>query len=390
MSRDTNVIVKEIYPIIEKQMKTSTNKYKQCVARSIEKRSEGLYEIAPFDRLYFGGDDVDDFFKTLNIDKKDIREKLSRTYYWSIPNFYPAAALDEFTIANIAIVRYFMKNKMKKELELASIYLAFSGKFYPSIHYGSFPKVQPSEHRHVMEYVVNEMSASFGLKKYGSVFGAVKAICETWYDTYADRIMDLSDEDAVYVIQQLHIRIKSMMKNVAELYYAAYENKDRLTFDSDNMSEDNYHVADSDSLKVEREVSAAMSTLTTMKPDYKSCKTAADGNIKTDELMRIVSVIQDDNTNIPILSEYARLSISDYYNKTNSKDIRDIKYLSYSMASKPSATNPAIVRQKEIIEKLLDENSVEFKKKKNREATARAYRKALNSYLILTIYNSNK
>ena len=42
---------------------------------------------------------------------------------------------------------------MKKELDLALVNLAFSGKYYPSIWYRSFPTVAPQEH--IMEYVVN-------------------------------------------------------------------------------------------------------------------------------------------------------------------------------------------------------------------------------------------
>ena len=52
------------------------------------------------------------------------------------------------------------------------IYLSFSGKFYPSIHYGLFPKFPPSEYRHIMEYVVNnKLNNKYDLKREGSVFG---------------------------------------------------------------------------------------------------------------------------------------------------------------------------------------------------------------------------
>ena len=33
------------------------------------------------------------------------------------------------------------------------------------------------------------------------------------------------------------------MNNIASLYYEAYENKEYITYDSDDLSEDNYHLA---------------------------------------------------------------------------------------------------------------------------------------------------
>ena len=139
---------------------------------------------------------------------------------------------------------------MQKELELATIYLSFSGKFYPSIHYSSFPKVEPNQYRHIMEYVVNnKLTNKFDLKIHGSVLGAVKSIGLTWINSYEDLFKTSDDEDIVYLIQQLHNRIKSFMKNIATLYYETYDNKDSyLTYDSDNLDEDSYRLADNDSL----------------------------------------------------------------------------------------------------------------------------------------------
>ena len=53
---------------------------------------------------------------------------------------------------------------------MAIVNMAFSGKFYPSIHYGFFKKVQPVEYKWVMDYVVNNMlTGKFDLKSKGNV-----------------------------------------------------------------------------------------------------------------------------------------------------------------------------------------------------------------------------
>ena len=93
----------------------------------------------------------------------------------------------------------------------------------------------------------------FDIVREGNVIGAVKSISTTWVKSYSQRFREFHDDDCVYLIQQLHNRIRSFMSNIAELYYDAVKNKDLyMTYDADNISEDDYHLADSDSFKLGR------------------------------------------------------------------------------------------------------------------------------------------
>ena len=151
-----------------------------------------------------------------------------------------------------------------KEAQLAGVYLAFSGKFYPSIHYASYPKTPPSQYRHIMEYVVNnKLTNSYELKVQGSVFGAINSLVETWLNTYKDKFKSFKDDDVVYVIQQLHTRIKSFTINIAQLYYETYENKNEyMSYGQDNLGdENNYVLTDNDTLLMERIVQKALETI---------------------------------------------------------------------------------------------------------------------------------
>ena len=105
---------------------------------------------------------------------------------------------------------------MPKDAELATIYLSFSGKFYPSLHYRSYP-IAPA--KHVMEYVVNNvLTSKYDLKTYGNVIGAIKSVGKTWLDAYKSKFKSFTDEDVVYLLQQLYSRIGSFMKNIATEY----------------------------------------------------------------------------------------------------------------------------------------------------------------------------
>jgi len=390
--KNTDALVKELYPLVANSLAKNTNKLKQCIGRFIEKRSKELYDTCPCDRIYYGVDDKQDFFKTLGIQESQVTDILSRTYYWDIAAFNPRAAKDELTVTLLMVVRYFYLKKMQSELELSSIYLAFSPKFYTSIHTGQFPKFSPSEYRHIMEYVVNNLlNERYDLKSQGSVFKAIKSICVTWLNTYGDKLRNSDDDDAVYMIQQLHNRIKSFMKNIAEVYYEAYNNKESyLVYDSDNVSEDNYHIADNDSLRIERHVEKTMSYINSTSVDYRICKMASDSNVKTDEVKGIIELILNDNTNVVLIKELIRLIITDYFSVDKMKDVRDVKFISYSITPKPNSKNPIILRQKSIIEAWLNENSPAYRKRKSREATKSSYHKSVTTYFVLLIHAANK
>lgn len=392
MPKNDEVILKQLYPYIESIMKQSSsiNNLKKVIGNFINKRSESLFDTMPCDRIPFGEEDLDQFEDIMKIKLSNANEAIADTYYGPQPNFNPIAAKDEFTITMLCIIRYLYINK-KKELELAMNYLAFSGKFYPSVHYGSFPKAAPSEHRYVMEYVVNnKLTNKYDLKIHGSVIKAIESICNTWLNTYNDRIKDFDDEDVVYLVQQLHDRIKSFMKNIASVYYDAYQNKEYLTYDSDDFSEDNYHVADNDSLINNRYVQSALTKIINNSVDYQICKFSSDSNVKTNEVKFIIEAIIDDNNNLPLIEEFLSLMISEYMNNSTSskKDPKNPDFITFTLSPKPNSKNTNVLRMKEILEYWLDENSPAYKRRKSREATRNSYHRAVLSYFAWMIHKS--
>ena len=46
--KDTESLVKQLYPKVSTSLSKNTNKYRQVIARFIEKRSKDLYDIAPY------------------------------------------------------------------------------------------------------------------------------------------------------------------------------------------------------------------------------------------------------------------------------------------------------------------------------------------------------
>lgn len=393
MATMTKAIVNGIYPKVNKSLTNNTSKYKKAVSEYMSSRSDDIHDIGPMKRIYFGIDDINAYYKALGITEAEIQAELNKTYYANLSSFNPAAAKDPFTVTQLMVIRYYIMKNQMKDAELASIYLAFSGKFYPSLHYKFFPKVQPSEYRHVMEYVINnELSQKYDLKREGSLFGAVKSICNTWIESYKNKFKSSEDDDCVYVIQQLHDRLSSFMKNIAEIYYRVYEDKDKyLTYDADNFSDENFHLADNNSLKTSRYIEVAMNYITTNGVSYKYCKMAADKNVHVDEIKSIIESIQDDRGNLPLIKELISCIVIDYVNTTGDSNFKDIgSFLTYSIASKPNSKDPNVIRQDQLIEKFLDENSSAYRKRKSRPDTKNSYKKSIIKYYALIISQVNK
>ena len=393
---NTEAILKKVYPIVEQAMNQRFKQWLQCMSSFMQKRSEMLFDSMPCDRIvYDEKKDGEELFNALGISSLQVLEGIKETYYWPMNPFKPRHAKDPISITVLCIVRYFIKKKDEKNTNLAMIYQAFSGKYYPSIHSGSFPVVTPAKYRHIMEYVVNnQLSQKFELRATGTVIGAIKVTNNTWLNTYKDMMERFEDEDITYMMQQLHNRIKSFVKNIATLYYDAYKNKEYITYDKDSLPEEegagNYHLTSNDSFRLQQYVENTMNKLGTAQIDYKICKMAADANVKTEEIRSIFEAIFNKRDNLDLIREYVTGMIATYLVQATNKDIATIQFFKFSTAVKPNSKDATINRMKEIIETLLDDNSVAYRKRKHRNATKSSYHKAFATYFAVSVINANK
>lgn len=386
---NTSAIKKKLWPIVNKAMENSNVKrgYKNLVNDFIANRSIQLYDNIPCDRILCSENEMDKLFGVLKIKKSEVSDIIGETYYGNISNFNPLAAKHEFTVTQLMVIRYYYMNKMQKDCELAILHLAFSGKFYPSLHYRSYPTVTPV--RHVMEYVVNNrLSKKFDLTVYGNVFGAVKSVALTWLETYKDRFNKLEDEDVVYLIQQLHSRVGSFIKNIAEEYYEVYEDKDNyITYSSDSLDSDDFHLADNNTLKVGKYTEATINAINSSGVDYKICKMCSNSDITPNECKAVMESIIGNKENIYTIKELISLMISLYF-ASGEQDLTDIKFITYTISPKPNAKQKEIVRMKEIIENWLCESGTAYMRRRSRTATRNSYERAVRMYFALVIHNN--
>lgn len=387
--KNTHAIRDLVYPLVDQALtNTKThNAYKKYVNDFFSKRDTEVYDALPCSRIACSEDEMDLLFAALNIDKKFVTDAITQTYYGPMTNFNPRAAKHEFTVTQLCVIRWMVLNGDNKERDLSMLLLAFSGKFYPSRHYNQWKVCLPA--RHVMEYVVNnKLSQKYDLASEGSVMGAVKSVGTTWLNTYKTKFKNFSDEDCVYLIQQLHSRIGSFLKNIADAYYKAYSDKDiYMTYSSDSFEEDNFHMADNDTLKVEKLTESVMASITSNGVDYKICRACSDENITPGEAKAVIESIIMEPENILTIKELISLIISTYFMTTDDKNVTDISFISYTVAPKPNTKQKEILREKEIIENFLCESGTAYLRRRSRVSTRNSYERCVKMYFALVIHN---
>ena len=386
---DTSAIRDRLWPLVKEALDKPNirNAYKNLVNDFVANRSENLYDNIPCSRIVCSEIEMDKLFDVLRIKKSVVTQIIKETYYGEIANFKPLAAKHEFTVTMLTMIKYFLENKMIKERELATIHLSFSGKFYPSLHYRSYPTVPPV--RHVMEYVVNNMlSKKFDLTVHGSVLGAIRSVSNTWVDSYGDRFRGYDDEDIKYLIQQLYSRIGSFIKNIAEEYYKAYEDKDLyLGYSSDSNEEDDFRIADNNTLRVGKYTESAINHINANGVEYKICKMCSNSDITPNECKAVIESIISNRDNIPTIKELISLMISLYF-ATGEQDLTNLDFITYTISPKPNAKQKEIIRIKEIIETWLCDSGTAYMRRRSRTATRNSYERCVRMYFALIIHNS--
>lgn len=392
-SNITSVIIDKLYPIIAKSLDKNLSKFKNNIFDFINDNSSQLYDVAPYDVIYFKQKDIDNIFKSLGITEQEINEIMKDCFFWKIP-YNPPAAKEPYVLVCMMAIRYCLINKKKKDAELITIYLAFSGKFYASLFTGVvFTKVAPSKYKTVMDYVVNNMlTDKFSLRTQGNVFGAIKLLCVTWLDTYGDNLIEKPDDDEVgKMIQQLRDREKSFLMNIAKLYYSAYENKNYLNYETDNLSDgDEFRITDNDSLKATRYTENAINYLVSNSVSLTICNKCKDQNIKATEVKDIMESILSDKNNLKDLYRVVNILICDFMRNYPNKSVGSVDFIANSIKMKPNSKDAYILEMKKIILNWLDENSPNYRRRKSRVATAISYYKAVLMYLVLAISYSAK
>lgn len=381
----STILVKKLYPIVSTALAKNSNKLMDHISKFFNKNYRQIHDISTYDNIYYNQSDIDDLFRSVGLVESDIASIIKQCYFYSVP-VNPQCVKESYVELLMMSIRYYVKMSKRREAEITSIYLAFSGKFYASIFADCYPTAPPSKYRSVMDYVVNNMlTDKYDLKKYGTVFGAIKSMVITWLDAYEKQIKSDSsdDEDIKMVIQQIRDRLKSFMHNIMELYYEAYNSKSYMNYETDNDTPEEFHLADNDAAKASRLTENTMNYMTTNKVSLEICNRAHDKYVPATELCNIIEGILGDSNNLASLKRVINIIICDYLRKYPGGNVKSIEFVSYSIKAKPNTKDKYLIELKDIIISFLDQNSIAYRRKS--EPRKASYHKSLLTYFVLVI-----
>lgn len=389
----TYVIIDKLYPVVAKSLSTNLAKFNGVIADFINDNHRQLYDIAPYDNILYNQGHIDKLFNALQITENQVSDIMEDCYFWKIP-LNPRAAKEPYVLVLMCAIRYFLINKKMKEAELTTVYLSFSGKFYASIFsWDAFPKAPPSKYKTCMDYVVNNMLTNkHDLKSQKNLFGAIKAQDNTWINTYSSKLTSrCTDEDIKNLVQQLRDRLRSFLMNIAKLYYQAYQNKNYLNYETDNLSDGKeFRITTNDSLRAANYTENTVNYLVSNSVSLRICNNCKDQNVKATEIKDIVEAIISDKNNINTLYRVINILICDFMRYYPDKSINSVDFVAHSIKMKPNIKDKYIIELNATILKWLDENSPNYRRRKSRTATAISYRASLIKYFAFVINYANK
>lgn len=382
-------IIDNVYPVVYNSLKTKTMALKSCVGRFIQKRHDQLYDYAPMTNIYFMQSEVDDFFRSIGVNKKVVTDTMHSLYYWNEDELQ--ACKDEFSITCLMALRYLLKEKKndQKLIELVATYLSFSGKFYATCYWRFWKRYNPK--KEIMDYVVNYMlSQKFDLVKTKSVFGAVRNLSITWVERYKDELLgDLTDERVSYLFHQLHNRIYAFLKNIAKAYYEADEKKLYVNAESDNYEQDNYRIANNNSSIASVATEKTMIYFSTNQINISICYNVSDSGVDPYDVKAIFENILNNNQSLDELRFVINVMLMDFVSKyPEEKDITGPRFIAHSISMKPNTKDENIIRSKNIILNWLS-TSDRYNNIKT-QATKNNYYKAILRYIAIIVNIANK
>ena len=388
--KDTEIISSELYALVSKALDKNSRKFLANIADFFNQNHEQLYDIAPYFNIYYNKRDLDKLYQSLGFNEQDIISICKDIYFWDKP-VNPGCVKEPYVLVLFSAIRYYLKHDRTKDAEMVSIYLAFSGKFYASI-FSHLWKYPPGKSKQVMDFVINNMlSEKFDLKKEGNLFKAIQKLCSTWISTYRSQIIKSpSDDDVKVLIQQLRDRVKSFLKNIADLFYDAYKNKSYLNYETDDLDTDSFRLTDNDAATAARITVATMNILTSQKVDLSICELCKNENIRySTEVKDIIESILGNNDNLPDVKRVINILICDFMETHKGVRVGSNKFVQYSLQAKPNTKSVLLLEMKSIIIRWLDENSANYRRRKSRTATANNYYKSILGYFVWTIVKAS-
>ena len=381
MAASDNVLLNELYPLVEKGLskKANVDLLKHSVSEYLDRNTDKLSTLGPVYRTSFSEADMEKLYQAVEVSPAEIKAIINKSPtikgQWKIMNnaFNPTIAL---------AIRYFTVKKNQEMIDAMLIYLTLS--MYPSLHFKYF-KHEPNEQ--VMNYTINNLSNKFKIKQTGTMYHALIDTTQVCYKTNESKLVRGSDKDIVAFIMDEKTRLNSLLKKVANEFYENNESGKYMNLDNDSTDENNYHEADSNTFAVSRLTNNVVLKLTVEGPNMRLVNTAANiCKVSVSELRNYVNtmVIGENREDIHTITE-SILFLYIFDSQNTIQEVNSNKFLMYCLETykKSNTTDENIIKIKKVLDRWLEDLGTY--KKTQRFATINSFRRALFLFFVLSI-----
>lgn len=373
-----------LYPKVQKALANNENliKYKTDLDKYLSHNADKYFISGPGMRPTFTDTHKQAYLEAVGLTNADVKQAIKDSKHigntWAIMN-------DTFNTANALATRYFAIKKNSEYIKLTQWYLLVG--MYPSLHYKYF-KYNTNEA--CMQYTVNNISEKFKIRQLKSLWATLCDLIETTYALHEPRLIEGHDTAYVKYIQDVHTRINSLLKNIADKYYENYNEQKFVETEFESYDDENYHEANSTSYDIDKLTNNCLTQLILHGADMRLVEIAAKtAQVSVNELRSCMTKVINEAHKDSIKTVIENILFLFLFNTDGEshapREVGTNTFMIYSLQvyKRSNTTNKNVITIKDTIDVWLDETGI--KGKRNRVATVLCFKKAIYTFFVMTI-----
>ena len=354
-------LLNRLYPTVEENL-SDQNKVKKLI-KTIQKyadsHSDILNSVDMSQRLIFSDKDKNVIYEVTGLEPsvitKAVKESPIIKSTWKI-------ATNPFYISCLLAARFFELSKKKPEMNALIVYMSYV--LYTSSHKSSFPY---TPNKQIMDYTMNNLSNRYLIKQVGTIQGMIEhTVINAINGRYEKDLQDCSDVYIKDILSALETRMSSVIKYIAQEYYKNHESGAYLFHEEDSEDENNYHISDNISYKIDRIVNLVSASIISEGFDYSTCVRRAinlnpgSSSKKLEPMLR--TIVEDDMESIkPMISDMLTLFIYKSTPGNTMNDLKTSKFISESLQIyKSNSQDEITTRIKDRLKKWIELTSSKY------------------------------
>lgn len=396
----SHIIRDQIYPKVEEVLKTpsGSERFFQLVGEHIRNNQVALSMRGPSRQIPLTDPEKDAFFRLFHTTSNEIKE-IVVTLLKTINEKIEFKLLKDNPIFQIfyCCIRYYTINptvyNAKKRLRTCLLMYALA--VYPSVFFKYFK--QGGANDQLMEYVVDQATEKYTIKRSGNVQGMLETSIESAYDFLNETMKDMNDSDVIRWIQRIRNDQNSLLKKISNIYMPEYRKGTSIALQKNEIMnaegnlENDFSAINNTSI-VDDTVQRIVNNILITGIDISYINSAATlSQISKEELRLCISriCVSSQVANITALIS-AILYEWIFVSKNGVREINTSKFLGWSIQlfRRTNSKDPNVMTIKQVLDDWAKEQGIFTKY--NRIATQINYKKAMFLYIIFNIQKFNQ